>query len=147
MVTSRCESSPAFQGLTLSPFQGDTDGLVEPKLMNRWQTLWCIDLCLAWVQDGMWAPLVSEQSQEMGIESVPEMLEHFQTLAWPSAWEDIVEFRHHKASSLNTTFLNFMNFLPNQWPRLKLQVVRFVGIYDVIIRNINPSPRLKVSSL
>jgi len=43
-----------------------------------------------------------------------------------------------------------MNFSPTRWPRLKLQVVRFVGIYHVIIRNIpplHPSCRLKVWSV
>ena len=62
--------------------------------------MWCIDLHLARARDGMQARLVSGWSQEMGTESVPETPENFQTLVWPSAREDFIEYRHHVASRL-----------------------------------------------
>ena len=74
----------------------------------------------------------------MGPESVPETPENFQTLAWPSARENFTEYLLPCSIKTYTTFLKVMNFLPTHWPRLTLQLVRFVGIYHVIIRNISP---------
>jgi hypothetical protein len=107
-TTSRCENSPAFQGLSLSPFQGVNDGLVKLKPMNGWPTVWCVDLCFSRVRDEMWTPLVSEWSREMRIESVPELLENFQTLAWPSAHEDLIHYHHNEA--LRVILLSFKSW-------------------------------------
>ena len=50
---SRCEGLQTLQGLTPSELQGFAGGLVEPKLISRCPTLWCVYLCWAWLQDEM----------------------------------------------------------------------------------------------
>jgi len=101
-----------ISGTDSVPISGCYCWLGRTKTENTWLTVWCIDLHLARARDGMQARLVSGWSQEMGTESVPETPENFQTLVWPSAREDFIEYRHHVASRLILFSLKSWTFHP-----------------------------------
>jgi hypothetical protein len=102
----------SISGTDSVPISGCCCWLGTTKTENTWPTVWCRDLHLARVRNGMWAPLVNEWSQEMWTESVSEMPENFQTLALPSAWEDFIECRRHIASRLILLSLKSLTFYP-----------------------------------
>jgi len=95
--------------------QSVADGLVEPKLINKCPTVYCVYLRSAWARDGMRHLCSRTPSyrfwfyQARGTKSVPEMSLHILTLL--SARKHFVEFCRRESYKIYTVEKNAQQIL------------------------------------
>jgi hypothetical protein len=75
---------------------------VEPK--------WYVDHCWEGARDELVVPVINS-TLNMGMESVPAMLDNLHTLTPLSAYKDFIEFCHHKSFKSFIVIIYLASFL------------------------------------